>query len=633
MSLTQSLFSDGYAICTPRSKTDLKQDHLTMYSTSKPGLAPVYALFFTAMAALPLPAQDSPYRNEEIQLIQKKYLGSDEKVAGKARSWHGIELLQKLIKGRVLSGKDVVVAVWDGGAVQTNHQDLDSRVIIKDAKGAELLINNHSTHVAGTIAGTGRGRKTAEGIAPGATIWAFDFHDDLAEMAALANPMTPVSVSNHSYGISCGWGDVCVKDKQVFWVWSGLANSERDARFGRFGATSAEFDRIASRSPTWTIVVSAGNSRSPLLDPWNAEKTVPEIAEYSSIAGKFDLKYNGEHYNDICAGDKSKVKHPSNNHLEGGFDSIPEGGATAKNVITVGAMVDPPFDESFDVAIGQYRPLERKHVKTTDFSSWGPADDGRIKPDVIANGHAVLATAIPERCTVAPYCKQNDVTNQSDTAGYVQMSGTSMAAPVVSGVVALLNELSRLERQGQNLRSDEARAALIHTALGPEGVDGPSYRVGWGAIQANLAGRLLMKNQSGEHLRVIKVQADKPTELKLKPSGARTPRVTLAWLDEPGKTQDGLDSREPRLINDINMTLTPPGGNPIHPWTLDPDRPPDPAKRGKNNRDNVERIDVPQDFPSSKEGVWVLRIDGGLLKKGSAVEGALAVWGFELIDP
>ncbi|WP_175517773.1 S8 family serine peptidase [Planctomicrobium piriforme] len=585
----------------------------------------------SVLAASPLPAEDSPYCNEEIQLNEKRYLGWNEKVAGKARWLHGIERLQQLVEGKILSGKNVVVAVWDGGAVQANHQDLNLRVFIKDAKGAQLPLNNHSTHVAGTIAGTGRGRTAAEGMAPAAMIWSFDFEHDLAEMKALASSTTPVAVSNHSYGMTCGWSNVCVEGGQVRWIWSGADNSNRDARFGRYGLTSAKFDEIARHAPTWTIVVSAGNSRSPLLDPLNAAKTVPEMVEYSSIAGKYIFDYDGKHYNGICGVNMSMAKHLSNNHLEGGFDSIPEGGATAKNVITVGAMEDPPYAEIFGVDTGQYRPLERKHVRTTNFSSWGPADDGRIKPDVIASGHAMLATAIPERCTTTP-CTQNDATDPSDVAGYVQMSGTSMSAPIVSGVVALLNELSRLERGGQNLRSDEAKAALIQTALGPDGVEGPTYSVGWGAIQGNLAGRLLIKGQNGEHLGTVRVRADTPTKLILRRKGLRAPRVTFAWVDEEGGPQNGLDNRNSSLVNDIDMTLRTPVGNPIHPWVLDPTRPSDSATRGTNNRDNVERIDVPENLTSSKEGEWVLHLDGGRLKKGTVVEGALAIWGFELIE-
>ena len=575
---------------------------------------------------------DRRYSTGEIELIRKRYLGPEEKVGGKARFWHGIEQLQKLVPGTRLMGDGVIVAIWDGGLVQANHQDLTPRVTHNDPLKASLHLDNHATHVAGTIAGTGRGRQTAEGVAPGATIWSYEFGNDIGEMRDLAMAKAGVNVSNHSYGFPAGWSGVCAvppaaggRDR-VVWTWSGLENEQADRAFGQYGGASAGFDRIARSQPEWTMVVAAGNARSPLLDPRNAAKTVPEIEVYKEYAGKYVFDFSGEHRLADCSGPLSSKPHPSNRHDGGGFDSIPPGPAAAKNVITVGAMADPPFDEYFNSATGEFRPLDRRHVQTTDFSSWGPVDDGRVKPDVIANGQAVLATAIPERCAGMP-CKPADAVGPGDGSNYVQMSGTSMAAPVVSGTLALLNQLSRQKRAGRNLRSDEAKALLIHTALSPERVDGPTYRVGWGAIQAELAGRLLISGGSGQSLQMISVQKDKATELKFRRAGLNPARMTLVWLDEEAAEQTGLNDRTPTLVNDLDMSLTSPSGKVIEPWILDPDRPSGAAVRGHNVRDNVERIDVPSNI-ADEEGEWTLRVFGKRWPKATAVEAALAIWGF-----
>jgi hypothetical protein len=79
-------------------------------------------------------AQDSVnrgYSTGEIELVRKRYLDRDEQVAGKARFWHGIEQLQKIIPGTHLMGDGVIVAVWDGGLIQANHQDLTPKVTHK----------------------------------------------------------------------------------------------------------------------------------------------------------------------------------------------------------------------------------------------------------------------------------------------------------------------------------------------------------------------------------------------------------------------------------------------------------------------------------------------------------------------
>jgi subtilisin family serine protease len=60
---------------------------------------------------------------------------------------------------------------------------------------------------------------------------------------------------------------------------------------------------------------------------------------------------------------------------------------------------------------------------TSYFSSRGPTADGRLKPDVVAPGERILS------------CRSQSP-DQTPNGLYVRLSGTSMAAPHVSGLLA-----------------------------------------------------------------------------------------------------------------------------------------------------------------------------------------------------
>ena len=98
------------------------------------------------------------------------------------------------------------------------------------------------------------------------------------------------------------------------------------------------------------------------------------------------------------------------------------------------------------------------------FSSRGPTVDGRIKPDVVAPGSGVVVADLRR-------------------GGYVRKGGTSFAAPLVSGVCALLLQ------KNPEWRPDQVLEALRSTAL-DLGAAGPDTVYGWGQINALAASGL-----------------------------------------------------------------------------------------------------------------------------------------------
>lgn len=108
-------------------------------------------------------------------------------------------------------------------------------------------------------------------------------------------------------------------------------------------------------------------------------------------------------------------------------------------VITVGAMDDRGTPDRGDDAIAA-------------FSSRGPTRDGRHKPDLLAPGVAVTSLRSPG----STIDKQNEPARVG--RWYLTLSGTSMATPIVAGVVALLLEAEPW------LTPDQVKARLLGSA-------------------------------------------------------------------------------------------------------------------------------------------------------------------------
>ena len=128
--------------------------------------------------------------------------------------------------GLFLTGSGMRLGEWDGGSVLAEHPDLFSRVTQVD--GATTL-SNHATHVAGTLVGAGTAqRPEARGMAYEASLDAYDWLTDTAEMAAAA--AGGLLLSNHSYGIAAGWIYIGGAGADEWW-WIGGTGNE-DANFG-----------------------------------------------------------------------------------------------------------------------------------------------------------------------------------------------------------------------------------------------------------------------------------------------------------------------------------------------------------------------------------------------------------------
>jgi serine protease AprX len=135
-------------------------------------------------------------------------------------------------------------------------------------------------------------------------------------------------------------------------------------------------------------------------------------------------------------------------------------------------MLYPPANDPFVIVVGATD--DKGTVATSDdelawFSSYGTTQDGFVKPDVVAPGRHIVSTLAS---TSAPLAQlfPNNVVGQN----YIRLSGTSAAAPVVSGVIADLAQLASLFNV--TLTPDQYKWLLEHTA---QAVPGAGTGVGY----------------------------------------------------------------------------------------------------------------------------------------------------------
>jgi serine protease AprX len=110
---------------------------------------------------------------------------------------------------------------------------------------------------------------------------------------------------------------------------------------------------------------------------------------------------------------------------------------TARGTVQAGMnlTINDPGNADLAITVGSTH-REMPHVYGVSyFSSKGPTGDGRDKPDLVAPGEKILSCAAGKR--------RNDTPATGSCYDYVEDSGTSMAAPHVSGVIAAFLSVRR----------------------------------------------------------------------------------------------------------------------------------------------------------------------------------------------
>ncbi len=216
-------------------------------------------------------------------------------------------------------------------------------------------------------------------------------------------------------------------------------------------------------------------------------------------------------------------------------------------------------------------------------SSRGPAADGRLKPEVAAVGTNVNSTL------------------ENNTYG--SNSGTSMACPAVSGTLAALYHAYRALNSNAMPTSDIIKAIVMNTA-DDLGNPGPDFTFGYGRINARRA--VLTLEQNRYYVNSIS-QGQTQTQTISVPAGTKQLKVMLYWNDYEGAASASIP-----LVNNLNLTVTPPSSPPVNPWILDFNNPANNAVRGVDNINNSEQVTI--DNPVS--GSYTISVNGFAVPQG-----------------
>ena len=479
-----------------------------------------------------------------------------------------------------LTGANMTLMQWDGGKVRENHVLLLGNV--DNYLTNNVAYSDHSTHVAGTMVSNGIFSGT-KGMAPAAHLEAHRYTQGLeylGELLTVSLAYPGGLISNHSYGESCGW----VRDSSGLYYWAGNENhsSTEDSKFGLYSPVSSFIDNICFQAPKHLVVVAASNDRD------NRNRN-PGGQVYTMDANGALVPRN-----DI---------HPMPDYAAFmGYNTVVPISST-KNTLVVGAVEEIPG--------GFTSPSQ---LQCATFSNWGPTDDGRIKPDIVAKGVAVKSSVAFTEILGQPVA--------SLTATKVE-NGTSMATPAVTGSALLLAE-KFIDQTNQFPASSTLKGLIIHTADAKNPNGAPDYRFGWGLMNTKRAADFLQEMGTDKWLLERQLNNNMADTFTFQADGVHDIIATLCWTDPAGTpvTAGFLNNRIPMLVNDLDMRvyrqqdLDYSNTTGFRPYVLNVLNPQLSAEQGDNTLDNVEKIYIRAN--QLVQGTYVLVVKHkGTLTNGS----------------
>lgn len=340
--------------------------------------------------------------------------------------------------------------------------------------------------------------------------------------------------------------------------------SQPSARGIAFGATAQNYD-WANDTAEMAAFAAKGYLVSNHSYGALNDSSVPvwQFGAYDDSSRAFDaVAKNAPHYLPFIAGGNEQQS--NGNMSKAGYDLM-TGSSAAKNTMTVGAL---NADKSM-----------------SDYSNWGPTDDGRVKPEIVTRGTGINSAQAYDKATPPAACNNCYSGNGSDS------SGTSYAAPAAAAGGLLLQQYYKSLNPNYML-SSTLKALMMGTAE-DLGNPGPDSKFGWGLLNVEAAANAIKKNgavgsaAASRGAAILERTTNPPADSTSEESftvyakGGVPLIVNMAWTDDEGVEQtaaEGVDPTKSRLVYEFDMVVR--GGSPsadAHPW-----KPPTMANRTAN---------------------------------------------------
>ena len=365
-----------------------------------------------------------------------------------------------------------------------------------------------------------------------------DFTGRVIDRAALSGNAHGVHVT----GISAG---------------AGILNEKFRGYAPKTVVVSQVFERVLNYTPTYITdygMVLTNNSYGNIV---NDCTSFGQYTLYSRVVDQHMLQYNNlQHV--FAAGNSATIgcsPYPAS------FGTVLGDYQSAKNVITVGSTNE----------LGS----------SSSFSSRGPVRDGRIKPEIVAQGGVVFST-----WPVNIYSSTN---------------GTSMAAPAVTGGLTLLYQRYRQLNGNANPKNGLMKALVCNGAT-DLGNPGPDYAYGFGWM--NLLRSVTMMEAGTYYSGAINTGNEQTQTISV-PANTAQLKIMLYWNDPVANLLSAQT-----LVNDLDLEVTDPFASTLYPYRLDtlPANVNNPAVTGADHINNIEQVVVTN--PSAGTNNYTIRIKG-----------------------